>query len=76
MTPAAPPSRNPDRLMSRLSEAALDALVQRLPPASGSADAVAIEPAPWVSLTKAQCVLLAIALHRISHAHAGGEKLP
>jgi hypothetical protein len=74
MTSAAPPSRNADRLISRLPEAALDALEKRLPPASAAADAVEIEPAPWVALTKAQCVLLAIALHRLSCAST--EKLP
>jgi hypothetical protein len=74
MSSTVPPSRNADRLISRLPEAALDALAQRLPPASGAADAVEIEPAPWAALTKAQCVLLAIALHRLSRA--GTEKLP
>jgi len=62
--------------MRELSEAALKALAQRLPVASGPAGAVDIEPAPWVSLSKAQCVLLAIALHRVSRTSAGGEKLP
>jgi hypothetical protein len=76
MTSAAPPSSGPDRLMSRLSEAALDALAQGLPPPSAAADAVEIEPAPWVSLTKAQCLLLAIALHRVARARTSGGKVP
>lgn len=81
MTPIAPPSPAPERLMSRFAAAALDALAQGLPPASSAPAAVGtktapreIEPAPWVSLTKAQCVLLAIALHRVSSGSA--EKLP
>jgi hypothetical protein len=74
MSSTVPPSRNADRLISRLPEAALDALAQRLPPASAAADSAEVEAAPWVALTKAQCVLLAIALHRLSRAST--EKVP
>ena len=76
MSPAAPPSSPPDRLMTQLSDAALDALAQHLPPVSAAADAAEIEPTPWVPLTKAQCVLLAIALHRVSRAQASAKKVP
>ena len=35
---------------------------------------VAIEQQPWVSLTKGECLMLALALHRLSRANGGPRR--
>lgn len=61
-----------EELMICLSAAALDALAQRPAPPEGDrsvtriVDSGEINPLAWTALSKSECLLLAIALHRLS----------
>jgi len=62
--------------MSQPSTQAPDLPAQRVPApttAAGSDTPPTLDPTPWPALSKGECVLLAIALHRVARARALGE---